>query len=39
MDFDKILLKPMSWQILSYLASQEPQKAEQIAQSLGLSTR
>lgn len=39
MEFDKILLKPMSWQILSYLASQEPQKAEEIANNLGLSTR
>lgn len=39
MDFDKIFLKPMSWQILSYLATQEPQRAEQIAQGLGLSTR
>lgn len=39
MDFDKIFLKPMSWQILSYLATQEPQKAVEIAENLGLSTR
>lgn len=39
MEFDKIILKPMSWQILSFVAGQEPLKAEQIATSLGLSTR
>lgn len=39
MEFDKIFLKPMSWQILSYLADQEPQKAEEVALKLGLGTR
>ena len=39
MDFDKIELKPMSWQILSFLVDKEPLKAEEIATSLGLSTR
>lgn len=39
MEFDKIALKPMSWQILSFLADKEPMKAEEIASNLELSTR
>lgn len=39
MDFDKIILKPMSWQILSGLYGKEPMKAEDLAAELGLGTR
>lgn len=41
-DFDKIDLKPMSWQILSHIVLRdaiEPEKAEEIAAQLGLNTK
>lgn len=38
-DFEKINLKPLSWRILSYLATIEPTKSEEVAAALGLGTR
>lgn len=39
MPFESIDLKPLSWQILSYIADKEPQRAEEIAAQLNLNTR
>lgn len=39
MEFDKIDLKPLSLQILTFLVDKEPMKAEEAAIALGLGTR
>lgn len=39
MDFDKIILKPMSWLVLSNLYCREPRKSEEIATELNLNKR
>ena len=39
MEFDKILLKDLSWKILSEIYDKEPRKAEEIAETLGVGTR
>lgn len=39
MKFEQIVLRPLSWQILSYIYDKEPKKAEEIAKELGLSTK
>lgn len=39
MEFDRIDLKPLSWQILDFIHGKEPMKAEDIAAQLNLGTR
>lgn len=39
MDWQNLELKPMSLQILQYLADKEPMKAADVAEALGLGTR
>lgn len=39
MDFENMELKPMSLQILQFLADKDPMKAADVAEALGLGTR
>ena len=39
MEFEHIILKPISLQILEYMADQEPQQSDEIANAIGLTKR